>query len=71
MIFSSTGWVAPYWPIGAMAVIFFVFYLSMDWINSKIRYKDFGDSLWELEEGLGNYWAALSKVDRDWTKKEE
>ena len=33
--------------------------------------KDIGDNLWEIDEGLDNYWAALAKVDRRWYMVEE
>ena len=71
LIFSAAGWVAPYWPLGVMAGICFLFYFSIDYINEKLDLKDIGSNLWELEEGLSNYWAALSKIDKRWIEKEE
>ena len=71
LFLSAAGWASPYWPIGAMAIIVLFLYFSLDWINEKILVKDIGDSLWELDEGLDNYWAALSKIDRKWYEHEE
>jgi len=43
----------------------------MDWINSKVQLKSIGDSLWQLEGGLDNYWSALAKIDHRWSEYEE
>jgi len=63
--------VAPYWPMGVMFIITVIYYNCIDWVNDKFKFKDIGECLWELEEGLSNYWAALSTVDRRWIEREE
>lgn len=71
IIFSAAGWASPVWPLITTALICFLLYFSIDWINEKLRMKDIGDNLWEIDEGLDNYWAALAKVDRRWYMVEE
>jgi len=75
MVLSEAGWLAPYWPIGGLAVTFTLFYAFADSINKFMskyfRWFRVGQSLELLEEGLDNYWCALSKSDRLWTEKEE
>ena len=75
MLVSKDGWVSPYWPIGAMAIFALVYYLIADKLN-KIIAKHWsqariGDSLSFLDEGLLNYWSALSIRDKKWIIKEE
>ena len=66
MIISKEGWISPYWPIGAMAIFSLVYFLIADYMNdilAKLGFKAFriGDSLSQIEEGLLNYWTAISK----------
>ena len=75
MLFSERGWISPYWPLGVCAIVFTLFYFFVDSLNKFFsrHFKSFkiGDELVSLEEGLDNYWCALSKQDKRWTIREE
>lgn len=76
MILSQDGWISPYWPMGAMAIFALVYFLIADVMNdvlAKLNFKAFriGENLNSLEEGLLNYWSAISKQDKKWIMKEE
>ena len=71
MILSEDGWISPYWPMGAMAIFALVYFLVADYLNdllAKLNFKAFrvGDDLHSLDEGLLNYWSAISKQDKRW-----
>jgi len=71
LIISNDGWLAPYWPIGLMAIVCLLSFFLIDWVYDKMRYKVYGNSLWKLECGFDNYWTALSTADRKWLELEE
>ena len=62
--------------MGAMAIFALVYYLIADVMNdffAKLNFEAFriGENLNMLEEGLQNYWSAISKQDKKWIMKEE
>ena len=76
MIFSAEGWKWMYWPVGFMAIMAGFYYwaanwMQKNWLERASRHFRIGASLEILEEGLDNYWSALSKADRRWSQREE
>ena len=72
MIFSAEGWKWMYWPVGFMAIMAGFYYwaanwMQKNWLERSSRHFRIGASLEILEEGLDNYWSALSKADRRWS----
>ena len=70
LIISKDGWVSPYWPLGVMAIFALVYYLIAGRLNKILanhwKHLRIGDSLVNLDEGLLNYWTALSSQDKKW-----
>ena len=75
MIFTAHGWEGPYWPLGVTFIFTTLMYLFADTFNKRMKKysKSFriGSDLKMMEEGLDNYWCALSKDDKKWTFREE
>lgn len=75
MFFTAHGWDGPYWPLGVTLIFATLMYIFADSFNKcmKKHSKSFrvGSGLKMMEEGLDNYWCALSKDDKKWTLREE
>ena len=75
MIFSARGWAGPYWPFLVMATLSFFYWAFAEPIGNFLapifRYYSVGSNLDTIEEVLDNYWSSLSKLDRNFNKKEE
>ena len=75
MVFSIRGWYSPYWPLALMSVLFLLYWMFAEALSERLgkvfKQMNVGENLDSVDEVLDNYWSSLSKLDKNWSVKEE